>query len=244
MKTEVTFPRLYDMYEAGETERFALRKKVRKQESIPLLFQLMAGIRESDRTPAERKQMHLPDGKYVVLQALPGQEVIMSDTPMEQKTNTKVVEKAQGDVLIAGLGIGLILHPILQKPEVNSVVVLEKERDIINLVLPNLQRCADLPCAKKLSVVHADVYSKDTTDLLQGSFFDVIYFDIWNTVSSVNYPEMLKLDNLYRPFRRTKKSWMGAWCKDQCRRRFNAWGYKYAPAPASKEDAESLGFTL
>src|SRR5512138_844997 len=50
--------------------------------------------------------------------------LMMSDTRMERRTNLGVVVNAEGSVLIAGLGVGLILVPIMAKAEVTSITVV------------------------------------------------------------------------------------------------------------------------
>ena len=54
----------------------------------------------------------------------------MSDTMGDRRTNSEFVWNADGDVLIAGLGIGLVLLAIQDKPNVRSVLVLEKYQDV------------------------------------------------------------------------------------------------------------------
>lgn len=70
-----------------------------------------------------------PEGTYACLRI--NGRLVMSDTRMEHTTNWEVVHEAKGHVLIAGLGLGMILHPILAKEEVLSVTVVEKYADVI-----------------------------------------------------------------------------------------------------------------
>lgn len=48
----------------------------------------------------------IPVGTYVVLRQ--SGQVVMSNTPMEKRTNDEFVENAHGHVLIGGLGIGMV----------------------------------------------------------------------------------------------------------------------------------------
>jgi hypothetical protein len=73
---------------------------------------------------------YCPPGTYACLRV--NGRLMMSDTRMEHYTNYKVVREARGNVLIAGLGLGMILHPILAKKEVLSVTVIEKYADVIS----------------------------------------------------------------------------------------------------------------
>ena len=76
-------------------------------------------------------------GRWVNL--IIGGEGWMHDIPGERWLNRHVVERAKGDVLVIGLGIGMILHPILRKREVRSVHVLEINPDVASLVEPTLR---------------------------------------------------------------------------------------------------------
>ena len=147
-----------------------------------------------------------------------GQTLMMTDTQMEQSTNRYAVHKATGHVLVAGLGLGLILVPMLRKPEVLSVTVIEKYQDVVDLVLPNLLTA--VPEAKdKLKVIVKDVLeynpSKDKACPLLAKY-DVIYFDIWPTMSADNLPEITMLKRRYAR-RVAKGGWMGAWIEEQLR---------------------------
>ena len=50
----------------------------------------------------------VPPGRYARL--LVDSEVMMTDTLMEKKSNTRLIEMAKGHVLIGGLGLGMILR--------------------------------------------------------------------------------------------------------------------------------------
>jgi spermidine synthase len=134
-------------------------------------------------------------------------EIMMSDTPMEKNSNFHVVRRAKGHVFIAGLGLGMILWPILAKPEVLRVVVVEMNPDVINLVGPHT------PKDPRLTIVQADAFAyKPTTK------FDVIYFDIWPSTTTDNLPEMAKLHRRYGRFLQTG-GWMESWQRGLLRAR-------------------------
>jgi phospholipid N-methyltransferase len=50
--------------------------------------------------------------------------------------NKEKVKKANGNVLIGGLGLGLVIHNILNKQEVKSITIIEINKDLIELVKP------------------------------------------------------------------------------------------------------------
>lgn len=145
-------------------------------------------------------------GKYVRL-CVDG-ELMMSDTPWEQRTNYEVVREARGDVLIAGLGLGMIVLPILKKPEVTSVTVVEKHADVIALVRPQLPK-------RRLTIVNADIL---TWAPPIGTTWDTIYFDIWRGLCT---DQLEEIATLHRRFARRKRpgGWMGSWCAEELRDR-------------------------
>jgi len=131
---------------------------------------------------------------------------------MERRTNLEIVQQARGRVLIAGLGIGMILRAILRKPEVTHVTVLEKYKDVIDLVFPSLLRMlAQWPPAEqppRLEVFHADVF--EWTPPPDRPRYHVIYFDIWPNSTIDSLPEMHALHKRYRPLL-AKGGWMDSW---------------------------------
>lgn len=136
-------------------------------------------------------------------------EVVMSDTSMERRTNTEIIERAYGHVLIAGLGIGMILKPILASRKVHTVTVVEKYAEVIDL---NMLAGFDIN-HPKLTLVTADILEWNPGPLPRD--WNVIYFDIWNSIGSENRPEM---DELHKRFesRLAPGGWMESWRRGDC----------------------------
>jgi hypothetical protein len=162
---------------------------------------------DSNMTALHGGASFVPPGRYARLMV--NRSVVMSDTRFEKLTNYEVVSRAHGRVLIAGLGLGMILHPILRKGEVKSVVVVEKHRDVIDLVTPHYS-------SRKLRVVCADIFEWVPEP---GEKFDVIYFDIWPDQTTANLCEMGKLHQRfkYRLDRENPERWMDSWSRDLLR---------------------------
>ena len=130
---------------------------------------------------------------------------MMSDTNHERATNCEVVRQARGDMLIGGLGLGMILHPIMAKPEVRHVTVIEQSQDVIDLVSPTLPRRDDI------TIIVADLMEWKPP---RGMTWDVIYFDIWPDICIDNLGEIA---TLHRRFGRRKRpgGWMDSWCRSR-----------------------------
>jgi spermidine synthase len=144
--------------------------------------------------------------------------LMMSDTDMEYRTNRHFVLEAQGDVLVAGLGIGYALLPVLNKEEVTSLTVVELHQDVIDLVEPHLAKASWYP--KKLEVICDDIR---TYKPAKGRMWDTVYFDIWPYVTTDNIKEM---QGLHRRFGRRKRGWMGSWEYDRLLRERKAQGWR------------------
>jgi len=96
-----------------------------------------------------------------------------------------------------------------EKEEVKDILVVEKYREIIDMVKPNL------PLNSKVKIILGDIKNFNPS-----SKFDVIYFDIWNNVCGDNYSEMKELKSKFRKFlkRENTNKWIGCWREDDCRR--------------------------
>lgn len=149
-------------------------------------------------------------------------DIVMSNTPMEMRTNWAIMNRAFGNVLIAGLGLGMILIPISRKLKLNvrKIVIVEKDADVLKLMQPRLER----HLSTRVSFVHADIF--DAKDYLLEHYeepFDTIYFDIWDEISGDNWAEMKKLKNRYRSLLRKTtstfgtRSWISCWREMDCR---------------------------
>lgn len=138
-------------------------------------------------------------GIYKVLSFLNAEgewEVMMSNTQLEYRTNVKFIEQAHGDVLISGLGLGMLLNPLASKKEVKSITVIEKELEVIALVAPHYRNI------KKLRVIHADAF-----EWTPDRRFDCVMHDIWPNICPTNLPQMEALRRKYAPHAAHQTCW-------------------------------------
>lgn len=94
----------------------------------------------------------------------------MFDTLHEKWMNFTTVKHSKNDVLLGGLGLGMILWPILKKSAVKSVTVLENNADVIRLILPTLEQH---PQFHKLKIIECDALTFSTDQR-----FDYIWMDV------------------------------------------------------------------
>ena len=180
----------------------------------------------------DRKRDYIPAGRYV--QLFIGGQLYMSDTPTEQRENQELLNRAKGDVLIAGLGIGMVLVPLLANPAVTSVTVVEMNPDVVALVAPYFP---------EVNVVTADFLEWSA---LPGVRWDTIYFDIWPTIDVDDMPEVAKLRKRYRR-RLSPGGWMGSWAHDLRRKQrrvevamVHEQGYTAADIPLGENPVDGL----
>ena len=151
----------------------------------------------------------IPPGKYIRL--INRCDCVMSDTPMEKETNRDFVRNAHGNVLIGGLGIGLIILAIQDKEDVKQITVVEKNREVIELV------GKQLPLNSKVNIANDDVF--EYKPLIK---YNTIYMDIWNYINEDVYNKQMKpLINRYRKYLVHKSEdenrYIDCWCKRQAK---------------------------
>lgn len=133
--------------------------------------------------------------------------ILMSDTPLEARTNWHIIEETVGDVIIFGLGLGFILPPILDKPTVTSVTVVEISPEVIEMVAVHYEH-------PKLTIIEGDAHNWMPKN---GRRFDFVYYDIWGNICGDLYNEMKKLTTQSRRFRKhsgVTRCWVKELVKD------------------------------
>lgn len=150
-------------------------------------------------------QRYIIAGEYTKL--VRNGTIVMSDTPAEIGDHIFFINEATGNVLINGLGLGLVIEALFQKKEVKSITVIEKSLDVINLVSEHYKnKC---PKDKKLNVIHADALEyKPEKD----KKYNAVWHDIWDYICGDN---LEKMKTLHRKYGR-KTNWQGSWCRSQC----------------------------
>lgn len=131
-------------------------------------------------------------------------EIVMSNTPAEIDDHIRFISKAKGNVLIAGLGLGMVLKALLDKPEVHHITVVEESDDVIKLVSPFYQD-------KRVTIVHQDIFDYNPTET-----FDFAWFDIWTYICEDNYIDMKRLDRKFVKYAKVRKHW----CYEECKKRY------------------------
>lgn len=195
----------------GVFERFKMPVGKRKEKGIASIsaFEFSRAKDPMAWVRSVRDGMTLYDGNFVRL-VVDG-ELMMTDTNMERVSNMEFVHRANGHVLIAGLGIGLIIYNIedkLKKGIVKSITVVEKYADVAALVSNKF------PGARVI-VEDINDFKVDGDDK-----YDTIYFDIWPTISTDNLQEIYELERKFRKHlnKDNPNRWIGSWMKKNLQR--------------------------
>lgn len=131
--------------------------------------------------------------------------VVMSDTPAEMSDHYVAVRAAHGEVLVNGLGLGMVVQACLNKPNVARVTVIELSDDVISLVAPHYQTMF----GERFRVVHADAfeYKPDLPN------YGACWHDIWPDLCEDNLPEMTRMKRKYA----RRADWQGCWSEGAVR---------------------------
>ncbi len=99
----------------------------------------------------------------------------MSVIPSEINSMKEDIAQARGRVLVLGLGLGYYAYMVSRSPEVESITVVEVQKEVISLfndhILPRLDT------KDKIKVVKADAL--DYLERLTDGQYDYCYCDIW-----------------------------------------------------------------
>ncbi len=172
---------------------------------------------EVDEARARREQMHslfsggggrgyTRPGTYTRIDV--DGRLWMSDTDDEKRDHASAfweMQRRGGRVLIHGLGLGMVVQAALRLPQVEHIDVVEIDPRVARLVGEHYagDRCT-------IHVGDALTYEWPT-----GTRWDVVWHDIWPTITGDNLPDMHRL---HRRFGR-RSGWQGSWARWDVERR-------------------------
>ncbi len=120
------------------------------------------------------------------------QRIWMTVTPNEVETMKTPLMHATGNVLTYGLGLGYFAYMASLKPDVQSVTIVERDKDIIQLfktcILPQFAE------KQKIAIIADDAFHHAAHVLPSGNY-NYVFADLWHDVSD-GLPMYLKLKEL------------------------------------------------
>lgn len=121
-------------------------------------------------------------------------KVWMSVSPNEIFTMEEPIKNSFGNVLTLGCGMGYFAYMVAEKDNVNSVTIIEKEKDVIELftkfILPQF------PHKEKITIVQADAL--DYMQQLEDGTFNYCFADIW--IGNTDCFPYIKLKEICKKF--------------------------------------------
>lgn len=101
----------------------------------------------------------------------------MTLMPNETATLENAVKNAFGNVVTYGLGLGYFAYCAACKENVQSVTVVEKDKNVIKLFTEHILPL--FPCKDEITVIEADAFVHAERELPKGGF-DYVLADIWH----------------------------------------------------------------
>lgn len=104
----------------------------------------------------------------------------MTLTPVDLDTSREAIEAAHGRVVTFGLGLGYYAYMCSEKPEVESITVIEHSPDVIRLfkkyILPQFSH------PEKVRIIESDAFRYAEYDMPKERY-DVAFVDTWRDAS-------------------------------------------------------------
>jgi len=111
---------------------------------------------------------------------LENDRIWMTITPNEIETMKEAVDEAFGSVLTYGLGLGYYAYMVSEKENVESVTIVDSNKDVIELfrssILPQFSN------AHKINIIHADAFEFAQKQMAEGGY-QFVFTDLWHDVS-------------------------------------------------------------
>ena len=122
----------------------------------------------------ENSQIGYFTNKFSYLALTEKNNIWMSLNPNEIETMKPYIEKGKGNVLVLGLGMGYVTYMLSRKEDVRSVLIVERDKDIINLfkslIWPNFAHKG------KIKIIEGDAIEY----VKKNNQFDYIFADLWH----------------------------------------------------------------
>ena len=104
----------------------------------------------------------------------------MTLTPVDLDTCEEAIAEAKGRVVTFGLGLGYYAYMVSEKPEVESITIVEKSSDVIRLFKEHI--LPQFPHKEKVRVVMADAFEY-AENIMPSEQFDLAFVDTWRDAS-------------------------------------------------------------
>lgn len=107
----------------------------------------------------------------------------MWDIPEEKKAQKEIADKAYGEVLVAGYGLGLSQSYLVLNQQVKSILTIEKYPEVIE------------ECERIYGKVYGKVLIGDFFDYEIREKFDCVIGDVWKDIASESLEDYKRFKN-------------------------------------------------
>jgi hypothetical protein len=119
-------------------------------------------------------------------------EFILSNSNYMLKFYKPYLDEINGEILFFGLGLGLLILPLLNDPSVTKIDIVEIDLNVIDYVYD--KRIKSLDINNKINIINQNVFNLTTTNT-----YDYILMDIWSEIKSNTNDEINFLTNKFTP---------------------------------------------
>lgn len=184
------------------SQNYRIYKRIQTQEDID-------SFKKNGGVLAEKYLKHFVVGEEHVFLYKRGEGVMMSTHQTETMSNQDFINQAYGDVIIFGLGLGMIIFPLLDDKDIKSITIVEHDSGVIDMVGKIIK---EHDKGNKVTIIQGDAFQYHEKINPMVRRFDTIYFDIWIKINEEAFAEMEMLHELYRKCMRSNVSYMSSWC--------------------------------
>lgn len=145
-------------------------------------------IRKYTSALHEIYKIYQPDINFNFIENEPEQEyttlihseygVIMIDSAKEYKEHNLLWEKANGNILIGGLGIGMVNEKLITMQNIETITIIEKNIEVIDMVWPFCKK------DDRFILIHDDI---DTWNIPENKHWNYAWFDTYISNVNVDY---------------------------------------------------------
>ena len=140
------------------------------------LFNADSIMDDKDRELKDWMKLRALDKDIETLFLLQDNKEWMMAVPSEFYTNDPYAKKAKGNVITFGLGIGYFTYMTLLNKNVDSITIIEKSKEVIDL-FKEIKKY--FPHPEKIKIINADAFDYFKENKLKK--YDYIYVDIWQS---------------------------------------------------------------
>lgn len=141
------------------------------------LFSVSSIVDDENRELNDWMMLRAMDEPYQATFLWQDDEVWMLDAPSEMNTIEPYARKAKGKVLTFGLGIGFYVYMALLNEDVESVTIVERSPEVIQLFNRVLR--PQFPQNKLIEIVQGDAFDYFNENTLNQ--YDSVFVDIWQS---------------------------------------------------------------